>query len=84
MPVSANWWQRGHDILRSPGHRRETATPSDGETPFLAHLGIDRAGHVPGHALDRLFLTLAREEARLRATPSGSGSELLQRVCTRQ
>lgn len=83
-PVSANGWQRGHDILRSPGHRREMATPSDGGTPFLAHLGIDRAGHVPAHTLDRLFPTLAREEGRLRATPSGRGSELLRRVCSRQ
>lgn len=50
--------------------------------PFAAALGApaDLDGYVTDQALDRLFLQVAAEEARIRDNPAARGSEILKKV----
>lgn len=48
--------------------------------PFLANVGFDPVEHVLEHTLNGLFHIMAEEEVRLRADPTGHGSDVFQRV----
>ncbi|MGM0553734.1 MAG: DUF4197 domain-containing protein [Pseudomonadota bacterium] len=48
--------------------------------PFLSNVGFDPVEHVLEHTLNGLFQVMAEEEVRLRADPTGHGSDVFQRV----
>lgn len=51
--------------------------------PFVPDVSADLSGHVVTHALDGLFLMLAREEKAIRENPAARTTELLKKVFAR-